>query len=134
VSAVAKGLEKTDFLTADYAADLLRGRWKLALAICAATLLPMLWLIFVELKGPDDGTVIAPSTSLSTSAHWADGLLVQRADPDGPLLAGDLITAVDKVPVAELGRRPAATRHPWDVVNYTVRRHDLGSAHQTTAR
>src|SRR5664279_4959750 len=74
--------------------------------MCAALVLPILWLVLAELAGPSDGTS-APPTAAVRVAGQGSGLRIDRAVASGPLRAGDVVVAVDGVPLADLLRGPA---------------------------
>jgi len=75
-------------------------RWFAAALIVAAGLGAVLWVVLVRLAAPADGTVVYPS-----APPWGpDGVVVQEVHAAGsPLRPGDLVVAVDGVPLGERG-------------------------------
>jgi two-component system, NarL family, sensor kinase len=73
-------------------------RWLATVLIVSAGSVAMLWVVFVRLAAPADGTVVYPS-----APPWGpDGVVIQEVHADAsPLRPGDRVVAVNGTPLAE---------------------------------
>jgi hypothetical protein len=98
------------------ASRVLRGPWRHPIGwLVAAILAAGVAFVVVRLVTPGDGTQIPPRT-------WAwtgEGVLVEAA-PDGGLRDGDLVTAIDGVPLGAGGGWLAPAQRPGDRLVYQV--------------
>src|SRR5687767_15084760 len=83
-------------------------RWLATALIASAGIVAMLWVVFVRLAAPADGTVVYPS-----APPWGpDGVVIREVHAEaGPLRPGDRVVAVNGTPlaggtVADPGDRP----------------------------
>jgi signal transduction histidine kinase len=91
--------------------------------LAAAVVVPTLWLVGTQLQGPDDGTLLGPSTSFAASSQWQSGVVIERVHGSGSTLrVGDMVQAIDGVPLADLVGGQATTRHIGDRIHYQVLR------------
>ena len=95
---------------------MLRGPWRHPIGwLVAAILAAGVAFVVVRLVIPGDGTQIPPRTW----AWTADGVLVE-AIPDRGLHDGDLVTAIDGVPLGADGGWLAPAQRPGDRLVYQV--------------
>jgi two-component system, NarL family, sensor kinase len=107
--------------------------WVVVAVLVAAVVLPVGWLIGIQWAGPDDGTLLGPSISFATSSRWRSGVVVQRTHGNGgDLRVGDVVQAVDGVPLTDLVRDHAPARRVGDRVRYQLLRDGQQRSEQVT--
>ncbi len=101
-------------------------RWLLLVPV-VAVLLPLLWAFATQRIGPDDGTLLKlnPTPSFVSTLHWQSGPIVQQVHGDRHgLQVGDVVYAVDGMPLTDRTATNWPDRHAGDTVQYEVLRQD----------
>lgn len=94
----------------------------LVLILVALVIVTGAWLWGTQHAGPDDGTLLNPRFAPTSDRQWTTGAPLQEVhDPDSPLRTGDVIVAIDGVPLTA----PAPQRRSGDIVRYTYVRDDV---------
>ena len=93
------------------------------LALAAAWVVPVAWVLVALLAGPSDGTSLSSRLLPTADPLWDEPVRVAATYGETPLRVGDEVQRVDGRPIGEwLGGAGGVTRQAGDVVRYEVRR------------